>query len=55
MVSCECVKLKNVLSENAHMTIFKGTMAAEDDMSTKAQSVAAKTIKGRTAEEVWPP
>ena len=55
MVSCECVKLKNVLSENAHMTIFKGTMAAEDEMSTKAQSVAAKTIKGRTTEEVWPP
>lgn len=57
MVSCESVQLKNVLSESAHMTIFKGTMEAEDKMSTKAQSVVAKTIKGRTAEEeeVWPP
>ena len=50
LVSHECVKLKNVLSENAHMTIFKGTMTAKDEMSTKTLSVAAKTVKGETAE-----
>ena len=48
----ECVKLKNVLSENVHMTIFKGAMTAKDEVGSKTLSVAAKTIKGGTAEGV---
>lgn len=51
LVSCERVKLKNVLSENAHMAIFKGAMTAEDGTNSRTQSVAAKTIKGRNCRE----
>lgn len=47
LVSHERVKLKNVLSENAHVTIFKGAMTAENGMNSRTQSVTAKTIKGR--------
>ena len=52
VVPHECVKLKNVLSENAHMTIFKGTMTVKEEVGSKTVSVAAKTIKGGTVEGV---
>ena len=46
LIPHEIMKLKNVLSENAHITIFKGTMTVGDEHNSRTQSVAAKTIKG---------